>query len=143
MTMADNDQNETPETPETQAQASGARRRGRGSAAAAEKAAAPDPKNLRFFKVIPDNPNVDFIGNRKRALMVSLILVLLSIATLFYNMATTGSALNYGIDFQGGSSVRIALTREADIEQIRGLLEEAGYSGSSAVAVPDADNEVL
>ena len=141
--MADNDQ--TPENSESgsETQASGSRRRGRGSAAGPEKAAAPDPKNLRFFKVIPDNPNVEFIGNRRKAMAVSLVAVLISIAALFFNMITTGSALNYGIDFQGGSSVRIALTREADIEQIRTMLEEAGYSGSSAVAVPDADNEVL
>ena len=53
--MADNDQ---PQTPETQAQASGTRRRGRGSAATAEKVAAPDPKNLRFFqaKFAPVSP---------------------------------------------------------------------------------------
>jgi preprotein translocase subunit SecF len=62
---------------------------------------------------------------------------------MVYNVFDTGSALNYGIDFQGGSSVRIALTHEADIEEIRGVLDEAGYTGSTAVAVPDADNEVL
>jgi preprotein translocase subunit SecF len=143
--MADNDQDQTPsdKTGET----GGARRRGRASAAGAERGSGgsgpPDPKNLRFFKVIPDHPNIDFIGNRRKAIGLSVILVLVSLCALLFNAVTSGSALNYGIDFQGGSSVRIALTHEADIEQIRGLLEEAGYSGSSAVAVPDAENEVL
>ena len=62
---------------------------------------------------------------------------------MVFNTISDGSALNYGIDFQGGSSVRIALTQPADIEQMRDLLDEAGYSGSSAVAVPEHDNEVL
>jgi preprotein translocase subunit SecF len=137
MNMADNDQPQAPET-----QQSGARRRSR-ARTGAEKDAPPDPKSLRFFKVIPDNPNVDFIGNRKKAILVSVVLVLLSLGALIFNRATTGSALNYGIDFQGGSSVRIALSQPPDIEQIRTLLEDAGYSGSSAVAVPDAENEVL
>ena len=66
-----------------------------------------------------------------------------SILMMVINVFTTGSALNYGIDFQGGSSVRLALTDEPDIEQIRTLLEDAGYSGSSAVSVPDAENEVM
>jgi preprotein translocase subunit SecF len=142
MTMADNDQDQTPEGGDTQP---GARRRGRGrnAAAGSTRAAPPDPKKLRFFTVIPDNPNVDFIGNRKKGLLVSLFMVLISLAALLFNSVQSGSALNYGIDFQGGSSVRIALSQEADIEQIRGLLEQEGYSGSSAVAVPDAENEVL
>src|SRR5690606_15035406 len=38
---------------------------------------------------------------------------------------------------------RLSLSSEPDIERIRTVLDEAGYSGSSAVAVPDAQNEVL
>jgi preprotein translocase subunit SecF len=142
MSMADNDQDQTPEGTD---QSGSRRRRSRSGSgeAAPGRAAPPDPKSLRWFRVVPDHPNVDFIGNRKTAILISVAMVLISLAALLFNRFTTGSALNYGIDFQGGSSVRIALTHEADIEQIRGLLEEAGYSGSSAVAVPDAENEVL
>jgi preprotein translocase subunit SecF len=53
--------------------------------------------------------------------------------------------LNFGIDFAGGSSVRLALAADKPIpiEDIRTALEEAGYGGVSAVTVPDAANEVL
>lgn len=141
--MADNDQDQTPEGGDPQQSSARRGGRGRNAAAGTSRAAPPDPKKLRFFTIIPDNPNIDFIGNRKKGVLVSLFLVFMSFAALLFNVVTSGSALNYGIDFQGGSSVRIALSQEADIEQIRGLLEEAGYSGSSAVAVPDAENEVL
>lgn len=137
--MADNDTKETPET-------SGARRRrsrGTRDGAAPGRVPPPDPSQLRFFTLIPERLRIDFIGNRRRGMMLSLALVLTSILAMVYNFATTGSALNYGIDFQGGSSVRIALTQPVDIEQMRGILDESGYSGSSAVAVPDAENEVL
>lgn len=141
--MADNDQDQTPEGGDTQQPS--ARRRGRGRAAAgsAGRVPPPDPSKLRFFTLIPDNPNVDFVGSRKKGLLISLFLVFISLGALLFNYVQSGSALNYGIDFQGGSSVRIALTQEPDIEQLRGLLEDAGYSGSSAVAVPDSENEVL
>jgi preprotein translocase subunit SecF len=135
--MADHDQ-----TPETETETSGESRR-RSRKRASTKAAAPDPSKLKFFTVIPSDTHIDFVGTRKRGAVFSLILMFIVAATLIFNVVTTGSALNYGIDFQGGSSVRLALTQEADIEQIRGLLDDAGYSGSSAVAVPDAENEVM
>ncbi|PRP90571.1 preprotein translocase subunit SecF [Enhygromyxa salina] len=150
MTMADNDRNDTPEGDKDPTSGS-RRRRGRsaragsggGGGEAKAKAAPPDPSKLKFFKLIPDNTRIDFVGRRKQGLLLSLTVVLLAIGMMVFNAFTTGSALNYGIDFQGGSSVRLALTQEADIEQIRDLLDDAGYSGSSAVAVPDAENEVL
>ena len=148
--MADNEQ-DTPEGSgegSTEGSTGGSRRRrGRGSRGGAGEGPArtppPDPSKLKFFKLIPDNTKFDFVGRTKTGLMLSLFLVLLSLGTMVFNQVTTGTALNFGIDFQGGSSVRLALTQEADIEQLRELLEEAGYSGSSAVAVPDAENEVL
>ena len=140
--MADNDQDKTPE-----GHISGsARRRGRSARGETNTKSAPtDPSKLKFFKLIPENTKIDFVGNRRKGLMLSLILVLLSIGMMVFNTFTTdtGSALNYGIDFQGGSSVRLALTKPADVEEMRGLLDEAGYAGSSAVAVPDHDNEIL
>lgn len=120
------------------------RRRGR-SARAQDRArpAPPDPSKLKFFTLIPAGTRIDFVGNRKRGLLFSLLLMVIAIGTLTFNSVSKGSSLNFGIDFQGGSSVRLALTQEADIEQLRALLVEEGYTGSSAVAVPDADNEVL
>ncbi|HVH98188.1 MAG TPA: protein translocase subunit SecF [Enhygromyxa sp.] len=139
--MADHDE-QTPETPETEASQSGSDRR-RGRSRSSNKPAAPDVKSLKFFTLVPSNPGIDFVGNRKKGLLLGLGLVMLSILAMVFNVVTTGSALNYGIDFQGGSSVRLELSSEPNIEQIRTVLEEAGYSGSSAVSVPDADNEVL
>ncbi|PRQ07491.1 preprotein translocase subunit SecF [Enhygromyxa salina] len=143
--MADNDNDQT--TPEG-ATSGSRRRRGRGSGAGrggdgSGRAAPPDPSKLKFFKLIPDDTHIDFVGRTKVGLVISMILVLLSLGTMVFNTVTSGSALNFGIDFQGGSSVRLALTKDVDIEDLRSLLDEEGYSGSSVVAVPDAENEVL
>jgi preprotein translocase subunit SecF len=138
--MAENDE-QTPETETDTAAQSGSRRRGRSRGTT--KSAVPQPQKLKFFQLVPPNPGINFVGNKKKGLLIGLALVLLSILMMVVNVFTTGSALNYGIDFKGGSSVRLALTEEPDIERIRTVLEDAGYSGSSAVAVPDAQNEVM
>ncbi len=119
------------------------RRRGRGRDGGEDKLERPDPKKLRFRTLIPSTTNIDFIGTRWWGIGICLFAIFLVFASMVYNRVTTGSALNYGIDFQGGSSVRLELTHEADLEQLRALLEEEGYPGSSVVAVPDAENEVM
>ena len=113
--------------------------RGRG----ANKPDAPDPSKLNFFRIVPEDTRIEFVKNRRKGLIFSLILILIALGTMVGRVANGQDALNYGIDFKGGSSVRIALTQTADIEQMRTVLDEAGYVGSSAVAVPDHDNEVL
>lgn len=143
--MADNENN-TPENPEDHDGAertSGSERRRRRGGRSTKKAEAPDPSKLKFFKLIPDDTRFDFVGNRRRGVAFSLIVIAIALGAMMFNYFSKGSELNYGIDFQGGSSVRLALTQEADIEEIRTILAEEGYSGSSAVAVPDAQNEVL
>src|SRR5262245_19451426 len=136
--MAEND-DQTPES--SSAGQSSSRRRSRSRSTT--KSAPPDPKKLKFFALVPVNPGINFVGNAKKGMLLGLGFVLLSLLMMVFNVVTTGSALNYGIDFQGGSSVRLALSHEPDIDQIRTVLEDAGYSGSSAVSVPDAENEVM
>jgi SecD/SecF fusion protein len=66
--------------------------------------------------------NYDFVKASKGFFIFSLILTLLGIASLSI------FGLNYGIDFQSGSSVDIALTKPVDKAQVESLIdsEEAG-----------------
>ncbi|MCA9696219.1 MAG: hypothetical protein KC431_01755, partial [Myxococcales bacterium] len=136
--MADNEQTQSPES----GTSGGERRRRRGERDR-KRPEAPDPSKLKFFTLVPDGTRFDFVGNRRAGIMISLLLIALSIGMMVFNYAQKGSALNYGIDFEGGSSVRLALTSEPDVEQLRGVLDEAGYPGGSVVMVPDAANEIL
>jgi preprotein translocase subunit SecF len=100
---------------------------------------------MKFFELVPSGTKVQFVRNRLRFLSISLIVVLASLLCLAYNHFASGSVLNFGIDFAGGSQVRLAFAEDSDVEvgDIRTALEELGYSGSSAVTVPDAENEML
>ncbi len=100
---------------------------------------------MKFFEIIPPGTKFPFVRTSKYFIMVSILLIVGSIAMMFYNVATKGSPLNFGIDFAGGSSVRLALAadKEVPIQDVREALEGAGYEGVSAVTVPDAANQIL
>ncbi len=97
----------------------------------------------KFYEVIRPGTNVPFVAQRWRFIWISIVLVLLSGATMVYNQVVRGAPLNWGIDFAGGSTVRLQLSKQVPVEDIRVALDGYGYEGSSAVTVPGADNEVL
>ncbi len=102
-------------------------------------------KKQKFFELVPSGTSIAFVKNRWRYISISILLVVMSFGTLIYNQISTGSILNFGIDFAGGSQVRLRLAADKDpgIDGIRSALEEGGYEGASVVTVPDSEHEVL
>src|SRR5215475_629833 len=68
-----------------------------------------------------DRTNINFMGQRRPALIVSVVAVLISLGSL----AVRG--LNYGVDFTGGVIVDASYSRDADLSAIRSGLEAAGF----------------
>jgi preprotein translocase subunit SecF len=75
---------------------------------------------MRIFQ----KTNFNFIRHRKIAYGFSIILLLAGIVSLGVK------GLNYGIDFRGGSEVVIRFEKNADVGQIRSVLDAAGVSGT-------------
>jgi preprotein translocase subunit SecF len=65
------------------------------------------------------NASYPFLQWRRRAYMVSGLLLLLGIGAMIYNAATIGSWLKYGVDFSGGTLVQVDFRDEVAVEQIR------------------------
>ena len=65
--------------------------------------------------------NINFLGHRRLAIGISLILVLVSLVLL----ATRG--LEYGIDLTGGTLVEVGYPAAVDLEPIRRQLAESGF----------------
>ena len=65
--------------------------------------------------------DMNFMGMRKVAAAFSIVLLLISIASLAYQ------GLNLGLDFTGGTLIEVGYENKADIKHIRETLEEAGY----------------
>lgn len=100
---------------------------------------------MKFFELIPPGTKIPFVRSARYFIFASILLLLGSVGAMIFNSVTRGSVLNFGIDFAGGSSIRVALTadKQVPIADIRTALDKAGYEGVSAVTVPDAENEVL
>ncbi len=64
---------------------------------------------------------IDFMGIRKPAMIISAVLIVLSLASLFINK------LNVGIDFTGGSVIEVGYPSSVDLEPIRNALASAGF----------------
>jgi len=69
--------------------------------------------------------NINFIGNRKIALIFSCILTVISIASL----AVRG--LQMGIDFTGGTLIEIGYQQPADLTVLRDTLDAAGFNDAT------------
>lgn len=65
---------------------------------------------------------INFMQHRKMALMLSLVLMVASLAGLFVK------GLNFGIDFTGGTIVELAYDKPAEINKIRSILQSSGYT---------------
>ncbi len=70
-------------------------------------------------------PFIDFMGKRKVAGMASIALVILCLGGL----GTLG--LNLGLDFTGGTLVEVAFDEPVEPEQIRNILDGAGFENGT------------
>jgi len=69
--------------------------------------------------------NINFIGNRKIALIFSGVLMIISIGSL----AVRG--LQMGIDFTGGTLIEIGYQKAADLTVLRNTLDTEGFSDAT------------
>jgi preprotein translocase subunit SecF len=78
---------------------------------------------MEFFK--PGSVNIDFVGKRRGFVILSIALVTGAIAA-FIGLQAAG-AINWGIDFAGGTVIDIEFDREVDIGKVRSTVRDLGY----------------
>ena len=70
---------------------------------------------------------INFMGQRKLAALVSLVLIIASVSSLVINN------LNFGLDFTGGTLVEVNYSKVEPLINIRSTIESAGYSNAVVV----------
>jgi preprotein translocase subunit SecF len=80
---------------------------------------------MKLLKLVPDNTNIDFMGIRNIALILS---VLVTIAAL---VLVGMRGLNLGVDFVGGQMVRTTFAQPVDVEQLRSRIGSLGLGEAS------------
>ncbi|MDO9577307.1 MAG: protein translocase subunit SecF [Candidatus Cloacimonadales bacterium] len=95
---------------------------------------------MRFF----GNTNIDFIGKRKIAYAISIIVIIAGIVSLVIN-----GGPKYSIDFTGGVAMELDLTpiapdaKPIDIQTIRDVLTANGIEGSEIQTIRGMDKKRL
>lgn len=69
--------------------------------------------------------NIDFLGKRKTAMVLSGTFILASVISLFIQ------GLQFGLDFTGGTLVEVGYQHPVDLKRVRGLLDEGGISNAT------------
>jgi SecD/SecF fusion protein len=92
-------------------------------------------KEVKFSTSVTENAfqkiSFDFLSNRKKFYLLSLIVMLLGLGSL----ATKG--LNYGVDFTGGRSYIVRFDTQADVEKIATALGDQFVSEDGLKMVPE------
>lgn len=76
---------------------------------------------MRLFK---EKTSIDFLSGRRRR--VTTALSVLAIIVSLFSLATKG--LEFGIDFTGGVLLEVGYPQDANLERIRQLLGDAGFT---------------
>jgi preprotein translocase subunit SecF len=78
---------------------------------------------MRLF----ENARYPFMEWRTRAYVFTAVVLALSIGAMIFNTVSTGSWLNYGVDFTGGTIVQVNFKQPTTVEEIRGAAAQGGH----------------
>ena len=73
------------------------------------------------MEIIRPGTKIDFMGKRKAAFFISVILIIAGIVSLIVH-----GGPNYGIDFAGGTLVRVKFFQTVEFNNIRTALNDVG-----------------
>ncbi len=75
-------------------------------------------KNEKFYGRAKERKSIDFVGKRAVFFAISGIVIAAGLISMGVHSATEGKALNYGLDFMGGTSTTADFGKDMSIEDI-------------------------
>ena len=95
-----------------------------------------------MFQVLHD-VNIDWLGNRRWFIGVSVLLMLAGLGSAIVRQATGRQAFNLGVDFKGGTVVTARFKQKPSDDAIRNALTEKSISDAVVQGVTDRPDTVL
>ena len=90
------------------------------------------------MQIIKHDINIDFVGKRKMAMIISGVVILLGLVSLVIN-----GGPNYGIDFVGGTLVQVKFAEDTDASKIKDSLSALDLGSVVVQHFGDDANEYL
>ena len=89
------------------------------------------------------NINVDWLGNRRAFIGISVLLMLVGLGSAIFRQATGRQAFNLGVDFKGGTVVTARFKQRPADDAIRDALATKGLNDAVVQGVTDRPDTVL
>lgn len=85
--------------------------------------------SYKFRELVKPGTNFEFVGKSRFWITISVLAMLASIAILPINNALRGSAMNWSIDFKGGTEVVMTFPEKPDVAagEVRSAVKAAGH----------------
>ena len=75
-------------------------------------------RDEKFYGKTEEKKVINFVGKRKFCFTLSIILILAGPAVMLIHSTTDGKALNYSLEFSGGTSTNVTFNEDLDIKTI-------------------------
>ena len=75
-------------------------------------------RNEKFYGKTEEKKVINFVGKRRFCFTLSIILILAGPVTMLIHNTTGGKALNYSLEFSGGTSTNVTFNEDMDIKTI-------------------------
>ena len=75
-------------------------------------------RDEKFYGKTEEKKVIDFVGKRRFCFTLSIILILAGPVTMLIHNTTGGKALNYSLEFSGGTSTNVTFNEDMDIKTI-------------------------
>jgi preprotein translocase subunit SecF len=94
---------------------------------------------FKTFDIIPHGTKFDFVGKRRIAVVLSLIVNLAVVAWCLPFV----HGLNFGVDFAGGTEMEVKFGGAVDPSEIRKSVEDLGFKGASVQTYGPTDEHTF
>ena len=104
-------------------------------------------KSQALYGITKERKTIDFLGKRGLCFIISAVLIVAGFVGMGIHTGSNGSALNYSLDFKGGSSTTVTFNEEYSIndisEKIVPVVEKITGGGEIQTQKIDASNDVV
>lgn len=104
-------------------------------------------KNVKWYGTTKERKTINFLSKKNLFFTISIAVIAAGFVVMGINKGTTGNALNYSLEFVGGTSTNVTFNEDMAIEDIDGkvvpLIEEITGDGNVQTQKVAGTNEVI